>query len=131
MTSSTRRKGAKAPRLLIVDHDRPTRVGYAAYFRLEGFAVDEADSATEAFDGILGHTPDVILLDVRLPDGDGWELCRELNRDERTREIPIVVMTASDGPPRAPCDAVLLKPVRPRLVVRRVSEALHHAELTR
>jgi two-component system, OmpR family, alkaline phosphatase synthesis response regulator PhoP len=65
-------------------------------------ALDDAGyKAIKAFDGMRGlqltneAQPDVVLMDIALPDANGIELCRVLNKDEDTKKIPIIMMTAS------------------------------------
>jgi two-component system, cell cycle response regulator len=61
-------------------------------------------NATTAANGVQGYQkacssqPAITLLDVMLPDIDGWEVCRRLKADERTKHIPIVILTARDEP---------------------------------
>ena len=63
--------------------------------------------------------PSIILLDLMLPDIDGWEVCRRLKDDGRTRDIPIVILTARDESHavrrsrEARCAAYLKKPCAP------------------
>jgi CheY-like chemotaxis protein len=63
--------------------------------------------------------PAIIVLDLTLPDTDGWEVCRRLKTDERTKSIPIVILTARDVPnalrraTQAGCAAFLRKPCPP------------------
>jgi CheY-like chemotaxis protein len=127
--AAKRRGGGEAarPLVLVVEDDRETRDGYADLLALEGFAVRDVGTAAEAFDQILACVPDVILLDIRLPDSEGWALCRELNGDPRTRHVPIVVATGLDPVPRAPCDTVLTKPVAPDALVSELRRALDKA----
>lgn len=92
-------------------------------------------NATTAANGVQGYQkacsspPAIILLDLVLPDIDGWEVCRRLKTDERTKHIPVVILTARDesnGPRRATeagCAAYVTKPCPPAdlvAVVRRV-----------
>jgi two-component system cell cycle response regulator DivK len=92
-------------------------------------------NATTAANGVQGcqkacsFPPAIILLDVMLPDIDGWEVCRRLKTDQRTKHIPIVILTARDepnGPWRATeagCAAYVKKPCLPAdliAVIRRV-----------
>lgn len=59
-----------------------------------GFRTLEAASGSEAIAAALDHRPDVILMDIRLPDIDGTEVTRRLKADERTASIPVVALTS-------------------------------------
>src|SRR5207237_10123399 len=75
--------------------------------------------------------PAVIVLDLMLPDIDGWEVCRRLKNDSRTRDIPIVILTARDEPrgerraAEAECAAYLKKPCAPTELVAVIKRVLH------
>jgi CheY-like chemotaxis protein len=74
--------------------------------------------------------PDAIVLDLMLPDVDGWDVCRRLKGDERTRDIPIVILTARDEPhgarraEEAGCVAYLKKPCPPPQLVAALRRAI-------
>ena len=74
--------------------------------------------------------PDVIVMDLSLPIMDGWEATRRLKADERTRHIPIIVLTGHAIPGQARearsagCDAFLAKPCLPEMLVEKVQELL-------
>ena len=59
-----------------------------------GFRTLEAGSGAEAVTAAVEHRPDVILMDVRLPDMDGTEAAHQLKSDPRTEHIPVVALTA-------------------------------------
>ena len=61
-----------------------------------GFEVLEAHTGFEAVRTAREHKPDLILLDVKLPDMNGFEVCRALKVEERTREVPVIMLTALD-----------------------------------
>ncbi|MFM2415861.1 MAG: hypothetical protein RL385_584 [Pseudomonadota bacterium] len=85
------------PLILIVDDeaDLADTIGYA--FSNDGFATRHADTGKAAIEAARTHVPDVILLDLMLPDLAGTEVCRELRRNESTRLTPIIFLTARDN----------------------------------
>jgi CheY-like chemotaxis protein len=106
-------------RILIVD-DEPDQIDmYRFALEEEGFIVDAAMDGADALTQARSVTPDLIILDLRLPDIDGWEVCRLLKADPHTSKIPVVILTASPSPTLAEraaaagCVAHLLKPCFP------------------
>lgn len=85
---------SERPRILIVDDYETRRLVSASFLMLEGYETFEAESGKVALDLIGKVNPDLILLDVRMPDIDGFEVCRRLKQDKATRLIPIVFITA-------------------------------------
>lgn len=81
---------SKAPLVLIVEDERDIADMLADYFALEGYRTLIASSAAQATKAAR-HTPDVILLDVNLPDGDGFEVCRQVRESVA---CPIIFLTA-------------------------------------
>jgi DNA-binding response OmpR family regulator len=59
-----------------------------------GMEVVEAENGRQALELARQERPDLVLLDVMMPDVDGWTVARELAEDERTRDIPVVFLTA-------------------------------------
>jgi two-component system OmpR family response regulator len=85
---------SQVPRLLVVD-DEPNIVDMLAMaLRFHGFDVATAMSAGEAVAAVEADRPDLLVLDVMLPDGDGFELCRRWR--ERGVDVPVVFLTARD-----------------------------------
>jgi two-component system, sensor histidine kinase and response regulator len=80
--------------LLVVD-DIPTNIKVLFdYLKSIGFKVRIAKSGENALTQVALSPPDLILLDVMMPKMDGFEVCRRLKADEKTREIPVIFMTA-------------------------------------
>jgi ribonuclease P protein subunit RPR2 len=104
-------------RLLLVDDDAAFRALLRTTFEDVAVDVDEAGSAAEAEERIAAARPDVMVLDVGLPDVDGLAFCSQLKADEGTRSIRIVLLTGMDDVEEvagaAGADALLLKPFRP------------------
>jgi CheY-like chemotaxis protein len=87
-------RAAGQPRVLIVDDERAIRLLCRINLGLAGMEVLEATDGAAGLAAARREHPDLILLDVMMPDVDGWEVARELARDEATRDIPIVFLTA-------------------------------------
>jgi two-component system cell cycle response regulator DivK len=103
--------------VLIVDDNAKNAKLARDVLRAAGLHTLEAASAEEGIALALEHRPDVILMDVRLPDVDGVEAARRLKDDERTAGIPVVALTAStngDRLLRTCFDGYLEKPISVR-----------------
>lgn len=84
------------PRILVVDDHPSSRMTAVALLTFEGYDVLESESGAAALAQVLDTSPDLILLDVMMPGMDGYEVCRRLKSDERTRLTPVVFITALD-----------------------------------
>lgn len=81
-------------RVLLVDDEAPIVVVIATTLRAHGYDVRTAASARDAMQAITERVPDVMLLDINLPDLTGWELLRRLSPLDRQR-VPVVAFSAS------------------------------------
>src|SRR5512144_1791923 len=114
----------QSPLVLIVDDVRDNREAYAEYLRFHGFRTVEAASGKEALRESRRARPDVVLLDMRLPDVGGAEVSRRLRRTQRCPRIiaisacvyPSDVAAALDSG----CDAFLGKPCPPDDVITEI-----------
>ena len=79
--------------ILLVEDDLPTRREVATFLRGHGFRIDEAGDGATAWERWMTHRPDVVVLDLGLPDFDGSVLIRRMRRDATT---PILVLSARD-----------------------------------
>ncbi|MGK9128411.1 response regulator [Olivibacter sp. SA151] len=80
---------------VIVVEDDPDISELVRYILTDGdFEVTSFDCASAFWEGIVGTEPDIVLLDIMLPDGNGLEICKEMRKSERTRNIPVVMMSA-------------------------------------
>lgn len=108
------------PLVLVVDDVAHGREIFAEYLEFRGFRVATAADGLEAMDKAFELLPDIILMDLSLPQLDGWEATRRLKADERTSSIPIIALTAHalaaahDRAKEVGCDAVVTKPCIPR-----------------
>jgi len=94
------------------------------------FQTIRASNGKEAFDKALCELPDLILLDVMMPEMNGFEVARILKEDSRTRSIPIMMVTALDDPENehagreAGAEEYLAKPVRPKELLARANSLI-------
>ncbi len=82
-------------RLLIVDDEENLRSMLAAALRHHGFEVSSATTGREALDAVAEQAPDLVVLDVMLPDLDGFEVCRRMRADGD--HTPVLFLTARDA----------------------------------
>lgn len=83
-------------RLLIIDDDELVRERLETLFAPEGYQLAFATNAQEALQKAEKFMPDIILLDVMMPDMDGFELCEHLRATPKLAEVPIIILTALD-----------------------------------
>lgn len=86
-----------APRILVVDDQLINVQLLKRKLEREKMTVIAAYSGQEALDAVVNDRPDLILLDVMMPDMDGIEVCTRLQADENTRSIPVIFITARDS----------------------------------
>jgi len=106
-------------RVMLVDDDKHAREGYQLYLSGKGFRVHGFDGGTDALAFALSSRPDLVVLDLGLPDVDGWEVARRLKGDAHTKDIPIIAFSGRSmqheqvSALRAGCDLYLTKPCAP------------------
>lgn len=86
--------GTPSPVVLVVDDHEDTRQMSLLVLSSQGFTALAAPSGDSGFVNAIQQRPDVIVTDLAMPDGDGWELVQRLSADPRTKDIPVVMLTA-------------------------------------
>jgi cyclic di-GMP phosphodiesterase len=120
---------AAPSRVLVVDDDETVSSLFARILSREGYSVETAANFESARRLLERQPPDVILLDVVLPDAGGFSICKQLKDDASTRLIPVILVTGLSDPEsringrRAGADDYLTKPVDPQELIARVSTA--------
>jgi CheY-like chemotaxis protein len=84
-------------RVLVVDDDPEIVTFLATLLELEGIESTVATSAAAAMERLEQGLPDLVLLDIAMPDRDGLDLCRALKKDPRTSGVPVFVVSARPG----------------------------------
>jgi DNA-binding response OmpR family regulator len=87
------RVAEEKPTLLIVEDDVDVAEMVSAYFRVQGYEVFTVNWGEDALKACRTNHPDLIILDIRLPDIDGFEVARRLRSNQRTQDIPIIFLT--------------------------------------
>lgn len=114
-------------RLLMIEDDRDLATMVAEYLGRYGFELELAHTAGEGLAQALRGSFDVILLDVMLPDGDGFDVCRHLRAES---EVPVIMLTARGEPAdrivglELGADDYLPKPFEPRELLARIKAIL-------
>lgn len=114
-------------RILVVDDEPMVREVLVGYLKRDGYTVDEAADGQQALDLVAANKPDLILLDVMLPEVDGFAV---LTRIRQTSSVPVILLTArSDEPDRVVglelgADDYVVKPFSPREVMARVRSVM-------
>jgi two-component system alkaline phosphatase synthesis response regulator PhoP len=123
-----------AKKILLVDDDPDLVEAVSTILKSKGYAVATAYGGVEGLKKAKTENPDLIVLDVMMPDKDGYAVCKELKADKKSRSIPILLLTAvvSNIPTskythqmgmNTEADDYIDKPAEPDELVRRI-EAL-------
>lgn len=117
-------------KLLIVDDEDGVRSLVRMTLDHDSYEIFEASEGREALELVREHHPELVLLDVMLPDGSGIEICRQLKRDGATSGTNVVMLTAKsqvddiDEAEDAGADGYFTKPFSPIALVRKVESIL-------
>ena len=85
---------AKAHHILYIEDERPMLELVREAMKLAGHTLDGALSGEQGLVKMREHKPDVVLLDLMMPGLNGWDVYREMKRDETLADIPVIVVTA-------------------------------------
>jgi DNA-binding response OmpR family regulator len=119
-------------RSVVCVEDEPEMIDlYRLILNRKGFEVIGADGGREGLDAIRQHLPDLVLLDLMMPDMDGWEVYKQLKADPSTSDIPVIVVTAKAqsidkvlGLHIAQVDDYISKPFSPQELLDSVEKVL-------
>ena len=96
-----------------------------------GFNVQGANGGREGLEKVKENPPDLVLLDLMMPDVDGWEVYQQIKADEKTKEIPVIIVTAKAqsidkvlGLHIAKVDDYISKPFSPKDLLESVQNVL-------
>ena len=123
-----------AQRILVVDDDRQILRLLRAYLEQGGYRVLVAADGAEALRMLRSERPDLMVLDLMMPDVDGWEVTRIVRSDPYLRATPIIMLTArvEDGDKvlglELGADDYVTKPFNPREVLARVNAVMRRAQ---
>lgn len=114
--------------VLVVDDEPDIALICKLALSLEGFEVEQRESGQAALDYLVEHTPDVVLLDLRLPDLSGWEVIDRLRDRGQLERLRVILFSAhasaAQSAVEAGCVSFIAKPFTPDDLVAHVNAAL-------
>lgn len=116
--------------VLIVEDDEDSRAVYREALEARGAQVLVAVTGTEGLDLARSRRPDVILMDISIPEMDGWTVAAKLNEDPGTADMRVIVVTAYAFPEdqaradQLGCAALLTKPCGPTRILAEIDRVL-------
>jgi two-component system, OmpR family, alkaline phosphatase synthesis response regulator PhoP len=122
------------PRVVIIEDEKDIVELVRYNFRKEGFEVESFGRGHEGLDFLRRNPADIVLLDILLPDDDGFNICRRLRADDRLRALPVIFLTAKGEEVDRVLgleiggDDYVVKPFSPRELVARVKAVMRRQE---
>ncbi|NOK63662.1 MAG: Adenylate cyclase [Chloroflexi bacterium AL-W] len=135
--------GDEPSRILVVEDNPEMGQSLAALLEEFGYSVELVTNGYAALESVFAHPPDLVVLDIQLPDIDGYTICTKIKQNPLTWPIPVIMVTVRQEPNarlrgiEVEVDEYLLKPVEPRefearvrvlLRAKRRNDHLEHAE---
>ncbi len=118
------------PKILIVDDDIETVRILGLMLERKGYTILAAASGSQGLEKALQSLPDLIIMDVMMPDMDGYQVTQHLRKNPRTATIPILMFTAKSSlfgkitGKQAGADEYLAKPIYPKELLQQVEKLL-------
>jgi len=115
---------------LVIEDNPNNMVLICDILELNGYSVIQAETGTSGFEIAKTHNPDFIILDIQLPDINGFNVLEKIRENAITENIPVIAMTsyamAGDKAKfiAAGCDGYVEKPIEPGLVIKQIQKAL-------
>ena len=121
-------------RIVMIEDERDIVELVKYNFRKEGFELESFNRGKEGLEHLRRSQPDLVLIDILLPDLDGFEICKRLRTDERLKSVPVIFLTAKGEEIdrvlglEIGADDYVVKPFSPRELVARVKAVLRRQE---
>jgi DNA-binding response OmpR family regulator len=121
-------------KILVIDDDTAVTDLLSVLLRSQGFDVTATNSSSDGLSYISEHEPDLIILDLMMPEIDGWEVCRSVRAYS---QVPIIVLSALNDPSMvasvldAGADDYLTKPTPSRVLVAHINRLIKRNETTK
>ncbi len=118
--------GGQRKKIFILDDEEPIILLLKTILNVYGYDGCESSSPQEALSRVLQEKPDLVILDIAMPEMDGYQVCRQLKANPETQKIPVVMITAlaleqdRKMAMDAGADGFILKPFDPRDVVAEI-----------
>ncbi len=125
---------ARRPQILMIEDDEAIARLFREYLELSGYDVHLEAQGALAVEYATEHRPDLVILDLRLPDIDGYEVCRELRDRYPAWQLPLIMLTGMDTSADRTrgiaygADAYLTKPVEPPALLPVIERLLSRAK---
>lgn len=119
--------------IIVIEDEHDIRELIAYNLESEGYKVLKAPAGVEGIELARAKTPDLVLLDIMLPDIDGLEVCRKLKREESTKDIPVIMLTAKSEDSdvisglELGAEDYITKPFSPRVLIARIRAVLRRS----
>lgn len=90
-------KSENVNRILVAEDSKTEQVHLRKLLEATGYEVTVVDSGSQALESIDNFKPDLILMDILMDDGDGYQVCRKLKRNYETKDIPIIMVSSKSN----------------------------------
>ena len=117
-------------KILIIDDDSQNRDILKTRLELAGYEVKEATNGDEGLEAALKEEADLIILDIMMPKKDGWQVCKGIRGNPKTRNVPVIALTARIQPIdemrswESGVDEYFQKPVEPATLLASIEKLL-------
>ena len=117
-------------KILLADDELRLRKVVVLHLKKNGFTVAEASNGQKALDILEEFEPDVIILDIMMPEKDGIETCKEIRAMEKYKDTPIILLTAKSGAEdidiglKAGANEYVTKPFSPKVLIEKINNLI-------